>query len=104
MEPDSRSSSSRVDGWMMPDYRAWSDRLLAEGTAFVLPTLVNNQPALRFCFVNPRTTIDDVNLILDTKSPPNAPMRDHRPSISRAVALALVYDWQARHVRIAGAW
>jgi glutamate/tyrosine decarboxylase-like PLP-dependent enzyme len=66
MEPELSVVVFTRDGWTMPDYRAWSDRLLAEGTAFVLPTLVNNQPALRLCFVNPRTTIADVELILDT--------------------------------------
>ena len=50
----------------MPEYQQWSDRLLASGSAFVLPTLVANQPALRLCFVNPRTTIEDVKQILDT--------------------------------------
>ena len=66
MEPELSVVVFTREGWTMPDYRSWSDRLLADGTAFVLPTQVNNQPALRFCFVNPRTTIADVDLILDT--------------------------------------
>jgi glutamate/tyrosine decarboxylase-like PLP-dependent enzyme len=66
MEPELSVVVFTRNGWTMPDYRAWSDRLLAEGIAFVLPTLVNGEPALRFCFVNPRTTIDDVDLILET--------------------------------------
>jgi glutamate/tyrosine decarboxylase-like PLP-dependent enzyme len=66
MEPELSVVVFTRNGWTMPDYRAWSDRLLAEGTAFILPTQVNGEPALRFCFVNPRTTIDDVELILNT--------------------------------------
>ena len=66
MDPELSVVVFSRNGWTMPDCRAWSDRLLAEGTAFVLPTQVNGEPALRFCFVNPRTTIEDVELILDT--------------------------------------
>jgi glutamate/tyrosine decarboxylase-like PLP-dependent enzyme len=66
MEPELSVVVFTRNGWTMADYRAWSDRLLANGTALVLPTLVNGEPALRFCFVNPRTTITDVDLILAT--------------------------------------
>jgi glutamate/tyrosine decarboxylase-like PLP-dependent enzyme len=66
MEPELSVVVFTRNGWTMADYRAWSDRLLANGTALVLPTLVNGEPALRFCFVNPRTTIADVDLILNT--------------------------------------
>ncbi len=53
-------------GWNSDDYSTWSDRLFKEGTAFVTPTKHEGETVLRFCIVNPRTTIDDIKLILDT--------------------------------------
>ena len=66
LEPELSVVVFRRDGWSMADYRAWSDRMLAAGTAFVLPTLHQGEPVLRLCFVNPRTTMADVRLILDS--------------------------------------
>jgi len=40
--------------------------MLAAGTAFVVPTAWAGETVLRLCIVNPRTTIDDVRLILDS--------------------------------------
>lgn len=70
MEPELSVVVFTRQGWGMPEYQAWSDRLLAEGTAFVLPTLVDGEPCLRLCFVNPRTTTDDVRRILSTLAEP----------------------------------
>ncbi|HSJ92220.1 MAG TPA: pyridoxal-dependent decarboxylase [Ilumatobacter sp.] len=53
-------------GWTPEDYQAWSDRVLAEGTAFVVPTVHDGETVLRFCFVNPTTTDEDVAEILAT--------------------------------------
>lgn len=66
MEPELSVVIFKRNGWAMANYQAWSDRMLATGTAFVLPTLVHGEPVLRLCFVNPRTTMDDVRLILDS--------------------------------------
>ena len=68
LEPELSVVVFRRNGWAMADYRAWSDRMLAAGTAFVLPTLHLGEPVLRLCFVNPRTTTDDVRLILDPEN------------------------------------
>jgi len=51
-------------GWTQDDYDAWSRELMDDGTALVLPTVVDGTPALRFCIVNPRTTEDDLALIV----------------------------------------
>jgi L-2,4-diaminobutyrate decarboxylase len=51
-------------GWSRADYYAWSDRTLDEGLAFVVPTSWQGETVLRFCFVNPRTTPEDVLAIL----------------------------------------
>lgn len=56
----------RRRGWDVAAYDEWSDRLLRRGLAFVTPTKVDDEPALRFCFVNPRTSRDDVELVLST--------------------------------------
>lgn len=53
-------------GWSAAEYQAWSDRALAEQLAFVVPTSHRGETVLRFCIVNPRTSIDDVQAILDS--------------------------------------
>jgi L-2,4-diaminobutyrate decarboxylase len=55
-------------GWTSEQYHAWSDRLLAANFAFVLPTTHDGETVTRFAIVNPRTTVADVELILDTMS------------------------------------
>ncbi|MGI9606840.1 MAG: pyridoxal phosphate-dependent decarboxylase family protein [Acidimicrobiales bacterium] len=57
-------------GWTPDDYNTWSDRILRRGLAFVTPTKVDGETVLRFCFVNPRTTVDDIDLILSTLDSP----------------------------------
>ena len=53
-------------GWQDEDYQAWSNRLLNEGLAFVTPTKHEGETVLRFCIINPRTSVDDIQIILDT--------------------------------------
>jgi glutamate/tyrosine decarboxylase-like PLP-dependent enzyme len=65
-EPDLSIVAFRRTGWSAADYDAWSNRLLQEGVAFVVPTSVDGEPATRIAVVNPRTTVDDVRLILDS--------------------------------------
>jgi glutamate/tyrosine decarboxylase-like PLP-dependent enzyme len=65
-EPDLSVVAFRRRGWSGADYDAWSDRLLREQVAFVVPTSVDGEPATRLAIVNPRTTVDDVRLILDS--------------------------------------
>ena len=56
----------RRTGWGPADYTAWTERLLAEGVAFVTPTTFAGETVTRFAIVNPRTTIADIAAILDT--------------------------------------
>jgi L-2,4-diaminobutyrate decarboxylase len=56
----------RRTGWSPQQYRAWSDRVLLEGLTLTVPTQWRGETVLRFCFVNPRTTVEDVQLILDS--------------------------------------
>ena len=56
----------RRRGWDKPRYEAWSDQLLADQIAFCVPTTWRGETVLRFCFIHPRTTTDDVRAILAT--------------------------------------
>jgi glutamate/tyrosine decarboxylase-like PLP-dependent enzyme len=53
-------------GWTRDDYYSWSDQALDDQLAFVVPTSWHGETVLRFCFVNPLTTIEDVRAILDS--------------------------------------
>jgi glutamate/tyrosine decarboxylase-like PLP-dependent enzyme len=66
MEPELSVVLFRRTGWNASQYQAWSDGMLADGTAFVVPTAWAGETVLRICVVNPRTTIDDIRLILDS--------------------------------------
>jgi glutamate/tyrosine decarboxylase-like PLP-dependent enzyme len=52
-------------GWKQSDYDAWSDKLLADQVAFVVPSSHQGEPNLRFAIVNPTTTIETIQEILD---------------------------------------
>ncbi len=51
-------------GWEAADYEACTDAMIAEGTGFVTPTRHDGKPVFRFCFVNPRTTAEDVDALI----------------------------------------
>ena len=61
-----RSSSSGGSAGRPADYQAWSDRMLAEEFAFVVPTTHDGETLARFAIVNPETSEDDITAILDT--------------------------------------
>ncbi len=52
-------------GWDAAQYQAWSEKAMASGLAFVTPSRLDGTPIYRFCFVNPRTTTDEIAEILD---------------------------------------
>jgi glutamate/tyrosine decarboxylase-like PLP-dependent enzyme len=66
VEPELSVVVFRRDGWSGDDYVSWSQRLLDEQTAFVLPSTWDGERVMRFCFVNPSTTIDEVTGLLDS--------------------------------------
>jgi glutamate/tyrosine decarboxylase-like PLP-dependent enzyme len=66
MEPELSILLFRRVGWDPAEYQAWSDRLLADGTAFVTPTSWNREVLLRLCIINPLTSVDDIRLIVDS--------------------------------------
>lgn len=53
-------------GWAQADYDRWSDRLLSEGRAFVIPSSHEGEPNTRFAIVNPLTTYELLVEILDS--------------------------------------
>ena len=56
----------RRKGWSPDHYKAWSDQLLEQGQGLVTPTKHEGETVLRFCIVNPRTSREDIQLILET--------------------------------------
>lgn len=65
-DPDLSVVVFRRLGWTAGQYQEWSDRLLAEEFAFVVPTSHAGETLTRFAIVNPRTSEDDIVAILDT--------------------------------------
>ncbi len=51
-------------GWGPAEYQDWSEKAMNEGLAFVTPSRLAGEPIYRFCFVNPRTTTDEIAEIL----------------------------------------
>ena len=50
--------------WRETDYAAWCESALERGVAMVMPTKHRGETVLRFCFVNPLTTREDVDMVL----------------------------------------
>ncbi|MFE7846688.1 pyridoxal phosphate-dependent decarboxylase family protein [Microbacterium sp. NPDC057407] len=65
-EPDLSVVAFRREGWTRDDYQAWSDRLLEEQRAFVVPSSHDGEPILRFAIISPLTTDAILWEILDT--------------------------------------
>lgn len=65
-EPELSVLAFRRTGWAGEDYVAWSDRMLQAGEAFVVPSSHGGEPMLRLCVVNPRTTVDDLRMIVES--------------------------------------
>ena len=56
----------RREGWSAADYQAWSDRLLEEQRAFVVPSSHAGEPVLRFAIISPLTTYELLVELLDS--------------------------------------
>ena len=69
-EPDLSVVVFRRHGWASADYHAWSDALLDDQLAFVVPTTFRGETLARFAIVNPLTTEADITAILDTMTRP----------------------------------
>ena len=66
IEPELSVVVFRRTGWSPDQYHAWSDAQLAAGHAFVVPTSWHGETVLRYCVVNPLTTVDDLAEIFES--------------------------------------
>ena len=66
IDPDLSVVVFRRVGWSSSDYERWCQDLLDRQLAFVLPTTYQGERLMRFCFVNPKTTVEDVRVVLET--------------------------------------
>ncbi len=66
LEPELSVLVFRRSGWSPAQYQSWSDRILSKGIAFVVPSSWQDETVLRFCIVNPRTTVEGIAQIIDT--------------------------------------
>lgn len=66
LEPELSVLVFRRLGWSPAQYQEWSDRTLESGLAFVVPSSWNGETVLRFCIVNPRTTVEGLAQIIDS--------------------------------------
>jgi glutamate/tyrosine decarboxylase-like PLP-dependent enzyme len=66
VEPELSVLVFERDGWDADDYARWSSRLLADQIGFVTPTKHAGRVCTRFAIVNPLTTVDDLQLLLDS--------------------------------------
>ena len=66
LEPELSVVLFRRIGWGHDDYERWSAQALADGLTLTMPSSWDGETVLRFCFVNPRTTVADVEAILSS--------------------------------------
>lgn len=66
LEPELSVLVFRRLGWTPSQYQEWSDRTLESGLAFVVPSSWHGETVLRFCIVNPRTTVEGLAQIIDS--------------------------------------
>jgi len=57
-------------GWQQSDYEKWSNKLLADGIGFVVPSSHKGKPNARFAIVNPRTDLKLLTQILESMDAP----------------------------------
>ena len=65
-EPELSIVAFTRNGWAPAQYQEWSDALLEKQIGFIPPSKHAGESILRFAFVNPWTSMDDVQMILDT--------------------------------------
>jgi hypothetical protein len=66
VEPELSVVVFRRPGWATVDYQAWSDHLLAAGAALGLPTSWHGEALMRIFFMNLRTMLEDVRILVDS--------------------------------------
>ena len=67
-EPDLSVVVFRREGWTAAEYQAWSDRLLDEQRAFVVPSSHAGETVLRLAIISPMTTDELLLEVIDSLS------------------------------------
>ena len=65
-EPELSVVVLRRLGWTSTEYEQWSERLLLEGFAFIVPTSHDGEVLTRLAIVNPLTSEADITAVLDS--------------------------------------
>ena len=65
-EPELSIVAFTRKGWSPAQYQEWSNALLEKQIGFIPPSKHAGESILRFAFVNPWTSMDDVQMILET--------------------------------------
>ena len=65
-EPELSIVVFEKEGWQLADYQKWSDRILADGLGFVVPSSHQGKPNARFAIVNPRTDLKLLTQLIDS--------------------------------------
>lgn len=65
-EPELSVVVFQKKNWTKTDYEKWSDKLLNDQIAFVVPSSHKGEPNLRFAIVNPLTNVEIISAILET--------------------------------------
>jgi len=68
VEPELSVVAFRRLGWTPHQYAEWSRQLLDDGIGLVVPSNYKEETILRICVVNPRTTVDDLRVVIDSLS------------------------------------
>lgn len=66
LEPELSVVVFRRLDWTDEQYHRWSDEQLATQQSFVVPTSWQGETVLRYCVVNPLTTVDDLAMIVQS--------------------------------------
>lgn len=66
IEPQLSVILLRRNGWEFNHYQAWCEEILKQEFAFVVPTTYKGETVLRFCIINPDTSTNDIQLIVDS--------------------------------------
>ena len=66
IEPELSIVVFRRIGWTADQYQAWSDKQLRSQQSFLVPTSWQGETVLRYCVVNPNTTVDDLAQIIES--------------------------------------
>lgn len=66
LEPELSVLVFKRIGWTHEQYEEWSEKVLYDGIAFIVPTSWQGETCLRVCIVNPTTTVNDIKIVLET--------------------------------------